>query len=954
MRLRLAAAAALSASLALCLPASAGAFGFIPGAAGFSAAVFAEGGQVATQAGLHPLSLTASFGFQDDGGGPFSEGDLRDLSLELPPGLIENPTALGNAGYCSPVDFQTPRVSPWEESLSGESCQDRAQVGIATVRSSFGGGTTRTFGIFNLAPPPGAPSELGINPYGAPIIFVPSIRQADGEYGITLKTANVPQLADVTDLTLTIWGTPWSVMHNAQRGNCLNEVEPGFGWAKCSVGRPSNAESAPRAFLTLPTSCEEPIEFIARADSWQQAGEAVRTSESEPLEGCQSLPFEPEAVAQLANPRASSPSGYAFHIEVDAGGVTEPQLLAPSPVRRAMVTLPEGVTINPSVGSGLGVCSEAQYAAETPTSPPGAGCPNQSKIGDFRVRSPIVSGAFDGAIFLAAPHQNPFGSLIAVYLVAKSIDRGFLVKVAGVLEPDSTTGRITATFDRLPQLPYSDLEIHFREGQRSPLATPAACGPISAEADLTPWGGLALARHASLPAAITAGAGGGPCPSGLAPFAPQAKGGTLNSRAGAYAPFYLHLTRQPTEQEIVSYSAKFPPGLLGRIAGVPYCSDGAIEAARRRSGAEERDHPSCPAASLIGHTYSGYGVGSVLAYAPGNLYLAGPYRGSSFSVVAIDSALVGPFDLGTVIVRSAVRIDPETAQASIDATGTDPIPHIVDGIPIHLRDVRAYIDRSNFTLNPTSCEKSSVASALNGAGQRFADLSDDTLAVATAPFQAFDCGSLGFKPRISLQLMGKARRGAHPALRVTVRPRRGDANIASAQVTLPGSLFLEQSRIRTICTRPQFAAGNCPPGSIYGHVRAFTPLLEAPMEGPAYLRSSSNTLPDLVFALHGHGIEVDLAGRIDSSGGGLRGTFPAIPDAPVTKFVLRMNGGKRGVLVSAANLCAQSQRATARFLGHANRGRIWHPPVAAKCGHGRRAKHHRRHPASQTTRGVGR
>ncbi len=919
-------------AVAFCLPSSAAAFGFRPGAEGFKAAAYGQGENVvATEAGSHPVAVTAEFNFDKEEGTSFAEGDLRDLSLELPPGLIENPTALHNAGYCSQADFQTPRgETQWENSLSGESCQQKSQIGIATVTSSYGGGETRTFGVFNLQPPPGAPSEIGFNPYGAPIVFIPSIRQGEGEYGITLKTTNVPQLASITSLTLTIWGTPWSVMHNAQRGECLNELEPAFGWAKCSVGRPSLPESEPRAYLTMPTACDEPMTFTARATSWQ-GSEAVRTSGGETLKDCESLEFEPKAVAQLVSKRASSPSGYAFHIQVDASGVSKPQLRAPSPVRKAVVSLPEGVTINPSVGDGLGVCTEAQFAAETPTSALGLGCPGESKIGDFQVVSPVVSGSFEGAIFLAAPHENPFGSLIAVYLVAKTIERGFLVKVPGELVPDPVTGRITAIFDRLPQLPYSDLEISFREGQRSPLATPAGCGPIATQANLTPWRDPGLVRTFSLPDQIDAGVGGGPCPSGLAPFAPQAKGGMLNSRAGAYTPFYLHLSRQVTEQEIVSYSASFPPGLLGKIAGIPYCSDAAIDAARTRSGVAERDNPSCPSASLIGHTYSGYGVGSVLAYAPGNLYLAGPYRGSSFSVVAIDSALVGPFDLGTVIVRSAIRVDPTTAQVSIDATGTDPIPHIVDGIPIHLRDVRAYIDRPNVTVNPTSCEKFSVASAMNGAGQRFGDPSDDTLAVATAPFQAFDCSSLGFKPRISMRLRGGTRRGAHPSLRVAVRPRPGNANIGFAQVALPDSLFLDQSHIRTICSHTQFAAHNCPPGSVYGHVRVFTPLLEAPMEGPAYLRSSSNTLPDLVFALHGQGIEVDLAGRIDARKGRLRGTFASIPDAPVTRFVLSMKSGRRGLIVNAENLCAKRQLAKARFLGHANLGRIYHPVVKAKC-----------------------
>ncbi len=408
----------------------------------------------------------------------------------------------------------------------------------------------------------------------------------------------------------------------------------------------------------------------------------------------------------------------------------------------------------------------------------------------------------------------------------------------------------------------------------------------------------------------------------------------LNSNAGSYTPFYLHLTRQDIEQEITTYSATLPPGLLGKIAGLPYCPEAAIAAAKQRSGVAERDNPSCPAASRIGHTLAGYGLGAVLTYAPGGLYLAGPYHGSSFSVVAIDSALVGPFDLGVVIVRSAIRVDPITTQVSIDSQGSDPIPHIIDGIPIHLRDVRAYIDKPNLTLNPTSCDRSTLASTLNGSGALFSNPADDTTATATVPFQAFNCGSLGFKPRISLKFKGGTKRGDYPSLRVTVKPRPGDANIAKAQVTLPPTEFLAQNHIGTVCTRPQFANHNCPAASVYGKARAYTPLLEAPMEGPVYLRSSSNPLPDLVFALRGRGIEVNLAGKIDSVGGGIRGSFEAIPDAPVTKFQLTMFGGKHGALVNAGNLCASPQLATAKLVGHNNKGVLVHPEVQAKCnGH---------------------
>ncbi len=911
-------------------PPGAGAFDFQPAAQGFDAAVLTEGGAPATQAGSHPVALELSVGFEPSAevGAPFTEGDLRDLEFELPPGLIENQRAVPT---CSQALFHTPRSSPFEASLSGENCPDKSQVGILTVRSSFAGGQTRTFGLFNLEPPPGAPSQVGANPYGAPIVFIPALRQAEGEYGVTMVAENVPQLLAISGLELSIWGVPWSILHNDQRGDCLNEAEPSFGWAKCSIGRP--LKNPPIAYLTMPTYCDAPLSFGASATSWEGETAATRTLDRPALEGCQSLDFDPRATTHLSDPRASSPSGYKFNIEVDASGFTDPDRRAPSPLRKALVRLPNGVTVNPSVGAGLGVCERTQFQAETGISPPGAGCPNESKIGDFTVDSPFYSGHLGGSIFLAAPFRNPFGSLIALYLVAKSEQWGVLVKVAGEMRPDQRTGSLTASFDRLPQLPYSKLHLHFREGQRSPLATPAACGTFSTEADFTPWLDAGKSKHLSLPLSITAGAGGGPCPVGLAPFVPQATGGTLNSQAGAYSPFHLHLTRRDTEQEVVSYSATLPPGLLGNVSGVPFCSEADLERAKHRSGFEELRSPSCPAGSLIGRTLAGYGLGTVLSYAPGNLYLAGPYKGSQFSVVAIDAALVGPFDLGTVIVRSAIRVDRRTGQVSIDATGTDPIPHIIDGIPVHLRDVRAYIDRPRVTINPTSCAPKSLSSNLNGAGLRLADIGDDTLATATVPFQAFNCGALGFRPRLSMRLLGATKRGAHPSLRAVVRPRPGDANIARAAVTLPPSLFLDQESIETICTRVQFAAGACPRGSIYGHARAFTPLLDVPLEGPVYLRSSDNPLPDVVFALRGRGFEIDLVGRIDSVRGGIRGRFDVIPDAPVTKFVLRMRGGKRGILVnSARDLCQDSPLGNARLLGHNDRGWAWQPVVRASCG----------------------
>jgi hypothetical protein len=951
VRARVSLAVVVAALAVVCSPGAAQALSLLPGSEGFSVEARTEAGGVAGQAGEHPYTLTARVNFAQDGSGPYTDGDVRGLHLDLPQGLLLNPAV---AGRCSAGQFARPRISPFEESASGESCPIESQVGVVQVRSSLG--ATRTFGVFNLVPTPGAVAQLGFSPFGRPIVLTSRIHGSEGEYNLSLDAEELTQQFDLYGLTLTLWGNPWLVTHDDERGNCLNEADPAahFGTeaqleseppspahpyvpGTCSIGDPKSLP--PSAYLTLPPVCT-PMAFGLTATSWQQPGTIARGFETPALQGCGLSPFEPAPLVQLNTERASSPSGLTFSLLIDQlrllanytpAGRLLPKVRAPSPPKRATVTLPEGVTINPSVGAGLGVCTAAEYGAETVSSPPGAGCPNDSKIGDFTVESPLFAQPVDGALFLAAPHENPFGSLIAVYLVAKHPERGILIKVSGRLQADPLSGRLTATFNNLPQLPYSDLRVHFREGQRSPLATPPSCGSFPTETEFLAWREPGLVSRGSGAVPITSGAGGGPCPSGPAPFAPGAEGGTVNPKAGAYSPFYLHLTRSDTEQEITSYSATLPQGLLGNISAIPYCSDAAIAAAAQRSGIAEREGPSCPRASLIGHTSAGYGVGGVLTYAPGNLYLAGPYRGSSFSVVAIDSALVGPFDLGVIVVRSAIRINPTTAQASIDATGTDPIPHIIDGIPIHLRDVRVYIDRPDFILNPTSCAASTLTSALNGSGARFSDPGDDSLATATVPFQAFDCGSLDFRPKIALKTTGGSRRGRHPSLRVTVKPRPGDANIGSAQVTLPPSLFLDQSQIETICTGVQFAAHNCPPRSVYGHVRAVTPLLGVPLEGPVYLRSSHHTLPDLVFVLKGQGIEIDLAGRIDSVNGGIRGSFETIPDAPISAFKLTMDGGKHGILINAANLCAKPQAATARLIGQNNHGLISHPRLHPQC-----------------------
>jgi hypothetical protein len=941
---------------ALSAPAAQADFGFLPGAEGFEVEASNEDGSPDTQAGSHPFELTTTVNFKlgdefpGQPGVPFSDGDVKDLRIELPPGLIENPNALAR---CTAAQFHTPRLSPFEASRSGESCPDRSQAGVVAVRSSFGGGSTRYFGVFNLDPPPGVPAELGFAPYGEPITLTPHIRGAQGEYAVSLDSSNISQTVDLYGLSLRIWGIPWRLIHNTERGNCLNEAEPSFPWAKCSTGRPRFFP--PRAYLTLPTSCAGPLAFAVSAESWQQGTTATATSLGpSALEGCGALGPQTTASALPTTVQAASASGLDFELAANQEGLISPTGRAPSQIRKAVLTLPEGITINPSLGAGLGVCTPAQYAAESASPAPGAGGPNAAKIGDVLLQSPLFEETVPGSLYLAQPDdpatsapgaENPFNSLLALYIIARSQARGILVKVAGEVSADPGSGQLTASFDNLPQLPYTRFRLHFREGQRSALLTPPACANYSAHTDLTPWLDPNAQIHDSSQFQIAAGAGGGLCPSGGAPpFRPAAKAGTLNVNAGSYSPFYLHLTRTDAEQEITSYSAQLAPGLLGKIANIPYCPEAAIEASKTQSGTESKEQPLCPQASEIGHTIAGYGVGPVLAYAPGKLFLAGPYHGAPLSVVAIDSALVGPFDLGTVVIRSAIEVDRRSARVSVDSAGSDPIPHILQGIPLHLRDIRVYIDRPNFTLNPTSCDPFTITSALSGSGARFSDPSDDSTASASNPFQVAFCSSLGFKPRFSIRLQGATKRGGHPSLKAVYRPRAGDANIASAAVTLPPTEFLAQSHIHGICTGPQLRAQACPPGSVYGKARAFTPLLAKPLEGPVYLRSSDSALPDLGVSLKGQGIAIVLEGRIDSSHAGIRARFEGLPDAPVSKFVFTLEGGRRAILENGgADLCAGAPPAKARLIGQNNRGSALSPALEAKCKKQRpgRAKHKR-------------
>lgn len=942
--------------LIACLVAAAMAVGASPAMAAFGVSSVSvrfenEDGTPATQAGSHPYAMTTKVAFNttmDPHLGVIPDGNIRDLTVEQPVGFVGDPTA---TPQCSNADFVN--VVP---GTTLPSCSNSTVVGIAKLELLTAGNFDYA-PVYILEPPPGVPAELGFIALGVPVTIDVGVRSG-GDYGLTASLKNVSEAVAFYSSELTLWGNPADPTHNAKRGSCV-----GIGGGS-SGSCPTNAP--PKPFLTLPRSCDGPLITTFSADSWQESGlSSEATAESNAITGCNKLGFGPSISAQPTTDQAETATGLNFGLEVEDEGLTSTTGIARSDLRKAVVALPQGMTVNPSVAEGLGACSLAGYAAETVDSAPGEGCPNDSKIGSIQIDTPLLEEPIPGSLFVAEQGNNPFNSLLALYVVAKNPKLGIMVKAAGKVEPNEATGRLVTTFENLPQLPFSRFALHFREGQRAPLVTPPSCGEFTTTAQMTPWSNASVPASANSTFKITHGNGGSACPSGgLPPFHPGLLAGTINNAAGSYSPFDLRLTRSDSEQEFTHFSIKLPPGVVGKLAGIPFCPNAAIAAAKARTGPhggqEELESPSCPAASYVGRTLVGAGVGSSLTYVPGKVYLAGPYHGAPISIVDITAAKVGPFDLGTVVVREALKVNPETAEVFVDATGSDPIPHIIQGIVVHARDIRVYVDRPEFVLNPTSCEPTSTASTVLGSGLNFASEADDNPFVSTSPFQAADCAALDFGPTLKLKLKGKTHRGANPALRAILTTHPNEANIASTVVALPASEYLENAHIGTSCTRVQFNEGNgngekCPPDSIYGHAKAWTPILSEPLEGPVYMRSNGGErkLPDLVAALHNEEINIDLVGYIDSleyktprgeTVSGIRTTFASVPDAPVTKFILDMAGGRKSLLVNSTDVCAGRHLAKVQMDGQNGKRQNTKVALKAECPKARKHKGKGKHP----------
>jgi hypothetical protein len=857
--------------------------------------------------------LTTSFSFVHNAAGK-SYNDVRSTVTELPAGFSGNNTAVPT---CSP------------QQLLGEAgmdsylpaCPLASQVGLITVDISASGHSLpleETQPIYNMEVTSfGVTAELGFKVVGV-LTQLLTVSVRPGDEGLTITASNIEKKGEANKISATIWGLPASHEHDAERGEtCGYEAEfPPV--CHNEFGGPQEAHIPIKPFLAMPTSCGV---FTAhfRAYSWEEP-ENVSEASSEigPVSECERVPFNPSIEVQPSTRSAESPTGLEVSLVVPQTW-ENPYSIATSNLMDTKVTLPEGVTVNPSAGSGLGSCTPAQYAAETAESLPGEGCPPESKIGSIDIETPVLAEKIVGAVYVATPFDNPFpeaghpgGSLLALYIVAKNPARGIIVKVPGRIEPNPVTGQLTSTFENTPEQPFQKFTLRFRPGATAPLVSPPACGTYTTVGVLTPWSEPLEPRQVSNSFETTQGVREGPCPSGgIPPFKPQVVSGTQNNDGSSYSPFYLRILREDGEQEITKFTTVLPPGLTANLSGIPFCPDAQIERARQATGREELSEPSCPSASEIGHTLVGAGVGTVLAWTPGKVYLAGPYHGSALSLVSITSATVGPFDLGTVVIRFALRINPTTAQAEIDSTGSDPIPHIIDGIVVHVRDIHTYIDRPNFMINPTNCAALSITNTITGAGADPSNPADQTPVSVSTPFQAADCSSLNFKPSFKASTTGRTSRADGASLHVTLTypkaPTGTQTNIAKVKVDLPKQLPSRLSTLQKACIDTVFNSNpaTCPTASIVGHAKAITPILPVPLEGPAYFVSHGGAkFPELIIVLQGYGITINLHGETFISKKGITSsTFRAVPDNPVGSFELTLPQGKNSALAANGNLC---------------------------------------------------
>ncbi len=866
-----------------------------------------EGGGLDTQAGSHPFQLTTSFTLNTStvpvlnsyfpGFSPEVQplASTKDLRFNLPPGLVGNPTPL-------------PKCSMYVFDKEFNKCPYNTVVGVAMPIATNPDADTHvpyagTTPLYSLEPAVGEPARFGFWTWGGPVILETSVRTGS-DYGVVVTVPDITEAAEFIASQVTFWGVPGDPRHDTTRGQeCVNQL--GYpNEASCPV------QGKPQPLIVMPTSCNGPWLSSLEADSWVEPGTftppkeyTLSNSEGEHVspDGCNRLNFEPSIVVAPDGQQASTPTGLTVDVHVDQGASLNPTGLTESTVKNTTVTLPPGVALNPAGADGLSACGMSEVSLETPGEQT---CPESSKVGTVEIKTPLLPNPLTGAAYLATQDANPFGSLIALYIVVYDPVSGVRVKLAGQVTPDPVTGQLVSTFKETPQLPFEDLVLHFFGGSRAPLGTPALCGSYTTTASIEPWSGNARV-NASSEFQITSGPSGTQCSNPL-PFKPSLTTGSLNIQAGAFTPFTMTMSREDGNQNLDAIQLKMPPGLLGTLSSVQLCEEAQADAG------------SCGPESLIGHTTVSVGLGgNPYTVTGGEVFITGPYKGAPYGLSIVNPAKAGPFDLGKVVVRAKIEVNPENAALTItsDSTGPYAIPQIIDGIPLQIKHVNVSVDRSDFTFNPTNCASQEIGGSLTS--------SQGALSTLHVPFQVTNCAVLKFKPIFSVSTAGKTSRAKGASLNVKLTypkaPFGTQANIGKVKVDLPKQLPSRLTTLQKACPDGVFNVNpaSCPPDSRIGSATATTPVLPVHLEGPAYFVSHGGAkFPELIVALSGEGVTVYLHGETFISPAGITSsTFRTIPDVPIGTFELKLPQGPDSALAATGNLCTSKLAMPTTFVG---------------------------------------
>jgi len=826
----------------------------------------------------------------------FPTSFLKDIVVDTPEGLSVNPEALPQCEVSQLVQQACPPSSlvgvnyltVAAETPQAEKCEEKTPVAGECLQVRV------ALPVYNLVPIKGSPSMVGFLTKGGPTLVVGSLSPVDQHVTFTISEIHPPSEASPPIIESRL------VFFSAKEGN-LNPAADG-------------------TYLTMPSNCAggqvSELHLDTQGPPFEAAQSTTSAKYTTPLgaTGCANVPFNPEIAVTADGPKAvDSPEATT----VDVGIPWDPSApIANSYLKVAKVTLPEGMGINPSAGNTITSCSEAQFGYHTAQA---VTCPAASQIGTVNIETPsLPKGSITGEVYVGEPLKNgpgvfESGEQFRIFIYAHSFERGVNVRLEGKVFPNATTGQLTAIVPENPQATFRNFRLHFSGGDNGVLTSASTCGTNTTTTEFTPWSENPDNNKPTTNTELTSVPGGGSCPKNLGErkYTPGYTAATESTKAAQYSPFKIHIGRNDGEGEIKAVDVTLPKGLVGRLAGIPYCGEAELAAAAASGGKAEMAKASCSSESAIGTAVTTAGTGNKPLSLNGTVYLTGPYKGAPLGLAVVTPAVAGPFDLGTVVVRAALNVNPATAQVN---AVSDPIPNVFGGVKLDVRSIDLNMNRHKFMLNPTNCAKGATAGTLSGGGSNPANAANWTSYAVSAAFQATGCKELAFKPTLHARISGPTTRAKNPQIRVIVQAKQGQANIARTALNLPHSLFLDQSHIKTICTRVKLAAGECPQNSIYGHAEASSPLLKQKLKGPVYLVSSKHKLPDLLADLKGQ-INIQLDGVISSSHGGLKTVFNETPDVPLKTFVLNMKGGKKSLLQNSENLCKKQQRAILNMKG---------------------------------------